>query len=491
MTLDPRTPVLVGCAAASQRLDDPGAAQEAVGLMVAACEAAASDATSPDLLRKAAVIAVPKGSWGYHDAARLVAGAVGASGARTMRAELGVLQTTLVERAASAIARGELDVAVVVGGEARWRDVRAGITGGAAPVTDDAGAVPDEVIAPEGMIISNEEIAAGLVTAVSQYALIENARRRADGQTLDEHAASVAELWSRFSLIARDNPDAWNREPMAPDEIRRAGPRNKALAWPYNKWHNSQWNVDQAACLILCSAETARAHGIPTDRWVFPLAIAQSNHMIPVSQRRQIHRSPGFSLTAAGALALAGVGVDDVAYIDAYSCFPIAVRTQALELGLGPDRPMTVTGGMTFAGGPFNNYVLQSSTKMAQILRSDPPAIGLVTAISGMITKQGVSLWSATPPAGPPYRSADVSAEVAAATPVIPSGAAIAGAATVATYTVISGPDGAGRAVVLADQADGSRCIAASTDMSLATRMTSEEWCGRTVELDGAGAFTA
>jgi acetyl-CoA C-acetyltransferase len=489
MTLDPRTPVLVGYAAASQRFDDPGEAKEAVALMVAACEAAASDAGSPDLLRAAATVTVPKGSWGYLDAARLVANAIGAPDAFTVRAELGVLQTTPVERAASRIARGELDVAIVVGGEARWRDVRAGITGVAAPVTDDGGAVPDEIVAPEGMIISNEEIAAGLVTAVSHYAMIENARRRADGQTLDEHAATVAELWSRFSLVARDNPDAWNRQPMAPDEIRRPGPRNKPLGWPYNKWHNSQWNVDQAACLILCSAEAARAHGVPADRWVFPLAIAQSNHMVPVSQRRQIHRSPGFALTAATACGLAGVGIDDVALVDLYSCFPIAVRTQALELGFAPERPLTVTGGMTFAGGPFNNYVLQSTTRMAQILRSDPSAVGLVTAISGMITKQAASLWSAAPPTQA-YRSADVSTDVAAATSVVPCGPSAAGPATVATYTVLPGPDGTDRTVVLADQSDGSRTIVDCTDPAVATRMTSEEWCGRPVELDGTGGFT-
>jgi acetyl-CoA C-acetyltransferase len=490
MTLDPRTPVLVGCAAASQRLDDPGAAKEAVGLMVAACEAAAADAASPDLLRAAATITVPKGSWGYEDAARLVATAIGAADARTVRAELGVLQTTPMARAADAIARGELDVALVVGGEARWREVRAGITGQAAPVTDDTGSVADEIIAPDGMIISNEEIAAGLVSAVSHYAMIENARRHADGQSLDDHAASVAELWSRFSLVARDNPDAWNRQPMTPEDIRRPGPRNKPLAWPYNKWHNSQWNVDQAACLILCSADAARAHGVPTDRWVFPLSIAQSNHMVPVSRRRQIHRSPGFALAAATALGLAGVGIDGITHVDLYSCFPIAVRTQALELGLSPERPLTVTGGMTFAGGPFNNYVLQSTTRMAQVLRADPSAIGLVTAISGMITKQAVSLWSAAPPANG-YHSADVSAEVAAATAEVPNGPATTGRATVATYTVLTAPDGAGRAVALVDQPDGSRSIAASTDPALATRMTSEEWCGHPVELDGAGGFTA
>ena len=83
------------------------------------------------------------------------------------------------------------------------------------------------------------------------------------------------------------------------------------------------------------------------------------------------------------------------------------------ELGLPLDRPLTVTGGMTFGGGPLNNSVLQAMAKMVQVLRDDPGSVGLVTSISGMITKHGASLWSTRPPEGR-FEAADVSAEAAA-----------------------------------------------------------------------------
>jgi acetyl-CoA C-acetyltransferase len=75
-TVAPRTPLLVGAAAVMQRLEDPTAAQEAGDLLIAACEAAADDAGSRDLLRAARSIAVPQGIWGYPDPGRLVAAAV-------------------------------------------------------------------------------------------------------------------------------------------------------------------------------------------------------------------------------------------------------------------------------------------------------------------------------------------------------------------------------------------------------------------------------
>jgi len=490
VTVDPRTPVLVGAASATQRTDDPRTAREAVGLMVAACEAAAADAGRADLLRAAGLVLTPRGTWRYQDPGRLVADRVGASGARTLLADLGILQTTLIARAAAAITAGDVDVALVVGGEAKWRDLRASITGVAATSTDDTGATPDEVIRPEGMIISAEEIGAGLVTAVSQYALVENARRRADGQTLDEHARAVAALWAGFNEVARSFPGAWNRQPMSADDIRLEGPGNRPLAFPYNKWHNAQWNVDQAACLVLCSVAAARSHGVPEERWVFPHAVAESNHIVPVSRRAVLHRSPGFAAAGAEALGSAGVGVDDLAHLDLYSCFPIAVRVQAAELGIGPDRTLTVTGGMTFGGGPLNNYVLQSTARMAQVLREDPGSLGLVTAVSGLLTKQGVSVWSSRPPAAP-CRVADVSERAAAATPAVDVVTGREGPATVATYTVRYGEDGAPtRAVALVDLADGPRAIAVSGDPGLASAMTAEEFCGRTVDLDDGGGFS-
>jgi acetyl-CoA C-acetyltransferase len=493
VTIDDRTPVLVGSGAASQRLDEPGSGREALGLMVAAAEAAGRDAGAPDLLRRVGLVLVPQGTWHYHDAGRLVADRIGASGATTLYALLGVLQTTLFGTAARAIASGDLDAALVVGGEAKWRSSRAHRAGLEASSTDDAGAVPSQTVGPEDPIISRAEIEAGLVAPVSQYALLENARRHADGQKPDDHADRVARLWARFSAVAADNPRAWNRRPVSAEVIATPGPENRPLALPYNRWHVSQWNVDQAGAQLLCSVATARALGVTEDRWVFPHAVVDANHMVPVSERAVLDRSPGFAVAGREAFALAGTGPDELEHVDLYSCFPIAVRAQARELGLAEDRQLTVTGGMTFAGGPLNNYVLQSAHTMVDRLRHDPDALGLLTAVSGMLTKQGVSVWGARPPANG-FRDADVSAEVARATPRRPVTARWRGRAVLASYTVVAGE--AATAVALADvPGDGDtgpagRALATSTDPVLVTAMGQGEWCGRAVDLDGAGGFT-
>jgi acetyl-CoA C-acetyltransferase len=487
MTLDPRTPVLVGAAAVSQRLDDPLTAGSAVDLMVLACERAVADAGCTDLLRASGAVYVPRGSWRFVDVARRVAHRLGNADARAVEAELGILQTTLIRLAADAIAAGELDVALVVGGEAKWRELRASMTG--TELEDDIGSgEPDQRLAPHGVIVSSDEVRAGLVTAVSQYSILENALRYAQGQTLDEHARTVAGLWSRFNDVAQHNPCAWNRAPMSADDIRVPGAKNRPLAFPYNKWHNSQWNVDQAACLVLCSVEAARAHGIGEDRWVFPHAIVDSEHMVPVSNREQLHRSPGFGLAGDRAFALAGAGVGDIAHVDLYSCFPVAVRVQAAELGLSLDRPLTVTGGMTFGGGPLNNYVLQSTAAMAGELRRDAGSLGLVTAVSGMITKQGVSIWSTEPPAAG-YRSDDITEAVAAAAPVIDTVVPTDGDATIVSYTVLYADSTPTKAVVIADRAAGGRAVAVSSIPDVLDAMTTEEWCGRGVALREDATF--
>jgi acetyl-CoA C-acetyltransferase len=481
--------VLVGAGTATQRFDDPRDGVEAARLMAAACEAAGEDARAVDLLRRADLVLVPEGSWRYADPARLVASAVGASHARTVLAKQGVLQTALVERAASAVQAGQAEVVLVVGGEAKWRDLRATITGEPKAITEQAGAEPDEVLVPHGALIARAEVEAGLVTAVAHYAMLEHARRLADGEPVAAHSSTMAALWAGFNRVAQANPSAWNRAPMTEEEIATPGPRNRPLATPYLKWHNSQWNVDQAACLLICSAGAARAAGVPVDRWVFPEVVASSDHMVPVCERALLHRSPGFALAGRAALGHAGTGADDVGYFDLYSPFPIAVRTQALELGIEPSRILTVTGGMTFAGGPLNNYVLQATAKMMTVLRADPSARGMVTAISAMITKQGVSLWSCRPPARE-FGALDVSADVMAATPTAALLDGGAGVARVAAYTVLHDPGGMpARAVVLAARADGSRSLATSEEHAAA--MTEGEWGGRDVELDGLGGFEA
>jgi len=491
MLVDPHTPVLVGAAAVMQRESDPAASLEPVALMREAASRAAADAGCPALLGRITSIRVPRGFWDYADPGRLLAADLGAALARTQVAEIGVLQTTLLGQAAAAIAGGDDDVVLICGAEARHRARQAKRAGVEPMMTRQAAdVVPDEVLRPEREIIAEAEIEHGLVMPVAQYAVMENALRFADGQSMHEHRDAVARLWAGLSEVAAGNPDAWSRTIVPPATLAGAGPENPMLAFPYGKLHTSQWNVDQAGALLLCSVATARALGVAPDRWVFPIAVADSNHMLPVSERRALHRAPGFEIGGRAVLGHAGIGIDDVAHLELYSCFPVAVRLQARALGVDEHRALTLTGGMAFAGGPLNNFVLQAMVKATAVLRASPASRALVTAVSGMLTKQGVSLWSSAPP-DRPFRFFDVTADVAAASPLVPAAPHHVGPATVASYTVIHEIDGTRRAVLLCDTPDGARAVASTRDPELTDTMEREEWCGRRIEIEPGGIRAA
>jgi acetyl-CoA C-acetyltransferase len=487
VTLDPRTPVLVGAGAVSQREEDPARAREPLALMIAALERAADDAGSRALLERADSVRATRGFWDYPDPCRLVAGHFGAAHARTEIAEIGVLQTTSIGRAAADIAAGRADVVLVTGGEARHRALRATITGVDAPLTRQAPTTPDTVLRPHAPILSAPEMKAGLLMPVSQYATIENALRAAEGVSIEKHRDELASLWAGFAAVAAENPDAWSRERV--DAAAIADPaRNPMQAFPYGKLHCSQWNVDQAAGLIFCSVATARSLGIPRTRWVFPLASADANQMIPFTERRALHRCAGFAKAGERVFAHTGRPIADVAHREIYSCFPAAVRIQMRELGIDDDRPLTVTGGMAFAGGPLNHFVFQSLVRMAQVLRADPGSLGLVTAVSGIVTKQGVSLWSSEPGAAP-FAHDDVSAETERETTRVELVEGAAGAATIASYTVFYQGGAAKRVVLLCDLEGGRRTLALCEDAALIAAATSQELCGRALRIAANGGI--
>ena len=293
--LDRRTPVVAGVGRADQPPTEPGAGKDALGLMIEAATAAGDDCGAPGLLRRIDRVAVPEGSWKYRDAARLVARAVGAGGARTVVVRAGIPQQTLLDDAYLDLIAGRVDVALVVGGEAAGRATaakRAGIEldDTVADDVDD----PDELRQPEGeTILSRAEIALGVYVPAQQYALIDSALRHAEGRTLDEHRDEIAGLWAGFSATAARFPHAAFREPRTAESIREPGPDNRPIAFPYNKWHCSQMNVDQAAAILVSTLEAAEAAGVDPDRVVFPRRRA----------RVELHRpapAPGRPVPVAG-----------------------------------------------------------------------------------------------------------------------------------------------------------------------------------------------
>jgi acetyl-CoA C-acetyltransferase len=250
---------------------------------------------------------------------------------------------------------------------------------------------------------------------------------------------------------------------------------------------NSNNAVEQGAAVILCSAERAEALGVPRDRWVFPHSGTDAHDHYHVTERDDLGSSPAMRLAGRGALALAGVDGDDLAHIDLYSCFPSAVQIAAAELGLSTDRPLTVTGGLSFAGGPWNNYVMHSIATMAARLREEPGALGLVTANGGYITKHAFGVYSTEPPTEG-FRHEDVQAEVDAL-PRRVLDESPDGEMAVETWTAMHDREGqpeTGIVVGLLD--DGSRALGTTTDPDTLRALVTEDLAGRRARIRPDGA---
>ena len=478
-----RTAVLVGIGVVTQHEQDPARALDPLAMMIEATRRAGADAAAPGLLAALDRILVPRGRWSYTDPARAIARAVGAASAQTVLSTVGVLQQTLLGNACSAIAAGEIDAALVAGGDAGYRILRSRITGQEAP-SPDPGGTPDMLLAPKEELRHEAEVRAGLRMPVGLYAMMESAFRARRGLSVDAHRDQIAALYSRFSAVAAENPAAWTRERFPPEAIRSASGRNPMQAFPYTKLHCSSWNVDQAAALLFCSASTAEAMGVPRDRWVHAWSSTESNHMVPVCARPELDACPGARIAGEAALAPFGLTVDQVDLLELYSCFPVAVEAYAAELGIDPKRDLTVTGGMSFAGGPYNNYVLQSTARMAQLLRAGQARTGLVSSVSGTLTKQGFGLWSSQPPPGG-FHSVDVTEDVARAMPVRPVALDARGPGRVAGFTVLHDRGKPAAGVAIVDLAAGPRAVARTDDPALVAQMEQIELCGAPVAVSG------
>jgi len=201
-------------------------------------------------------------------------------------------------------------------------------------------------------------------------------------------------------------------------------------------------------------------------------------------------RSQGFEEVFSAAFSHVDFDIDDVAHLDCYSCFPIAVRAQARALGISeidPTRPLTFTGGMTFAGGPLNNYVLQATVRLAELLR-EHGGRALSTSVSGMLNKQGAGLWSATPPSTG-WAHIDVTEATTAATALIPLDEFATGEATIAAWTVVHRKGDPTQLIAICDTAAGTRAIASTTEAADVTTGTLDDLAGTKATLAADGGL--
>lgn len=409
--MDDRTPVIVGV---GQILGADGAS-EPIDLVVAAAERALEDCGAKNLPIE--LVALTKiGTQRYRNAPRRVAERLGRPQARTLQANHGghTTQVMLCHLAAE-IAAGRLRAGLLAGGElgSRLRTGRADSDTGAAT----SGGEPDADAPWPDLALGDDlvqwighphEMALGIAEPIQMYPLMETALGAALGRTRDEHVAAIGQLWSRFSEVAARNPFAADRQLRSADEIARADASNRYVGFPYTKHMNSNQFVDQGAAILVTSVGVARSLGVDASKWVYPWA-GVSAHEPFVSERPRLHESRALAVAARELEARIGRSLKDATLVDLYACFPFAVQAQARALGTADGIVPTLTGGMRFAGGPWNNYGTHMIANVVERVREQPEALAVASTNGGFASRFCVVAYSGRPraegfaPLPPPF----------------------------------------------------------------------------------------
>ncbi|WP_397423058.1 acetyl-CoA acetyltransferase [Phenylobacterium sp.] len=382
----------------------------------------------------------------------------------------------LINVLAERIARGEADLALTVGceflGSAMKRMGKGLSFDDWKADEDETLELPDRVGDPRDGI-STYEARHGLSRPINIYPLFENALRARDGRSVPDHQARLGRLFEGFTRVAAANPDAWFPVARTAEELVTVSERNRMIGFPYPKLLNAIMEVDQSAGVLIASVAKARELGVPESQWVYLHGCADAADLWYPLDRQDFHSSPAMRLTGKRAFEMAGIGLEHIDLMDLYSCFPVAVEIGAEELGVSLDDPrgLTVTGGLPYAGGPGNNYVMHSIAVMLQRLKARPGAYGLITGNGWYLTKQSTGIYSTTRP-DKPFERQDpkiLQREIDA----LPHPDVIEmpqGPATIETYTVVHKREGPFMGIIVGRDANGRR-FAANTPGDPATLM--------------------
>ena len=387
----------------------------------------------------------------------------------------------LVSELCERIASGANNAVLVAGAEAISTMRHLARTGGSADWSETvAGSVEDRRGQQTRGILSRHAIAQGLLAAPPLYGLCENARRGQAGMDRAGWRLEMARWFAPFTRVASENPySSMSNRAYSAEELATIGPDNRLIADPYPRLMVARDQVNQGAALLLTRFGLARQLGVAAEQCVFL-------HGYAALREKQLEHRPDLGAYPAGvaaseaALASANIDVSELAAFDFYSCFPIAVTSVAGALGLGPDDPrgLTVTGGLPYFGGPGNNYSMHAIASLVERLRGNPGSSGFVGANGGFLSKYAAGVFSTRPRTFRRCDSRSLQQRLdAVASPPVTEWAD--GPATIETFTILHGRDGAAQQAIIVgrQQADDVRFIASTAkgDTDTAARMAAEE----------------
>src|SRR6202051_4536659 len=364
-----------------------------------------------------------------------------------------------LHEAAKRIARGECSVAAVCGAEAQSTATKAERAGVELPWTPFAHDVPE----PKRGAACQKPMAVklGVFRPITVYPFYEAATSAHWGQTPREAMAESGALWSTYSSVASQNPNAWLKRHFTSDEITTPTPDNRLIAWPYTKLMVANPTVNMGGAVLMTSLAKARAAGIAEDRLVHVRGGASAEEPRDYLIRDQFYESHPQNAVLKAILDL--VGGDGRAFdaIELYSCFPCVPKMARRTLGLGAHGRPTGTGGLTFFGAPLNTYMTHAACAMVRKLRSGA-RLGLLYGQGGFVTKHHALVLSRQPPRATLAQDTSVQAEADRHRGQVPNFVTEAsGKGTVESFTVIYGRNNAiEHGVVMLRISDHARALA-------------------------------
>ena len=262
----------------------------------------------------------------------------------------------LVNRAATAVAAGELQGALVVGAESQRSAKLHGSNQPPRCVHTDEDAGPGRDPGPDAMVgddrsgVGGAELSVGLVAPVHVYALFESVIARRVGHTPAQHRAALGALMAPFTEVAVEEPRGLVPRRSHSDRAHRDRYRQPPRGEPYPKRMCAVWSgpgrrgarhvagcgdVGAGPAEVVFCWSGAEA----TDVW-FP--------SLDRTRRFARPRSRDFSRYRRGA-----AGHRRHRRLDLYSCFPCVVEMAVEALGITGTtaRGLTVTGGSRTSAG--------------------------------------------------------------------------------------------------------------------------------------------
>ncbi len=445
---DALTPVLIGVGQVTEKNPPPDSASSPLDLIEQAAWLAAEDAgiARAVLADLDELVLVKSFRESTRNSPESLANRIGAAKAvQWLMPDGGNGPQYLMNRYSEKIASGDCQFVLFAGSEAMSTGRKIFKETGEQPAWQEPTDTDPRFLVESVPMTSEHERAHGITAPTHFYAMSENAIRHHRGRSIADHQMDIGRLFSRFTDVAAQSPHAWYPIRRSAQEIAFPSADNRFVAWPYTKYMNAMNQINQSAALILTSVAYAKQLGVDESKFIYLHGCADTKE-VAVSERPNYYRSVAMQVMAEQVFAGSGLTMDDVNHIDFYSCFPSAVEMARDCFGLRDDDPrdLTITGGLPFHGGAGNNYVMNSIAAMADRLRANPGQYGLVTANGGYFSKHAAGLYSTTPVSRPWLRvqpsvyQAQIDNTIKAPFTQSPSGQA-----TIETYTVTYGRDGA------------------------------------------------